>query len=324
MQPILVLSAPHPGILYINGGFAGEISHQSPLFRPVSAQGALYLDYRPITNACMPMARRLVFSGGEPMVASADDAEDMNIVVWPGGVTEIEFEPRSYPAPVQRFQLAGHDLAFEAEGLRLSCDGHALCTLPEGAQLPEFRRLKNGCALIGSCSGGKYLLTTDESLKRQTGLLRAGQLDIEADERIRAVNAASDLVGHATLETWRLAPEGLMLVSSEAAWAHGAPRWPATSEDTARAAVEAALEGLISEAENYLSPALRMQDPLHGIGETCDLCVKMRYAPPDARPCVGLLRLEGEHMARVRPLYYRAVPFGGPQGPWQIEAFEFE
>ena len=324
MQPTLVLSAPHPGILYINGRFAGEVSHQNPLFRPVSAQGALYLDYRPLTNACLAMARRLVFSGGEPMAASADDAEDMNIVVWPGGVTEIEFEPRPCPTPVQRFQLFGHSLAFEPESLRLSCDGRSLCTLPEGAHAPELRRLKNGCALIGGCTGGKYLLTTDESLGRQTGLLRASQLDIEADERIRAVNSASDLVGHATLETWRLAPEGLMLVSSEAAWAHGAPRWPTTAEDTARAAVEAALEGLEAEAENYLSPALRIQDPLHNIGEACDLCVKMRYAPPDARPCVGLLHLEGEHMARVRPLYYRASPSGCPQGPWQIDAFEFE
>lgn len=324
MQPTLVLNAPHPGILYINGRFAGEVAPQNPLFRPVSAQGALYLDYRPLTNACMPMARRLVFSGGEPMSASADDAENMNIIVWSGGITEIEFEPRPYPAPVQRFQLSGHNFTFETESLRLSCDGRSLCTLPEGAQPPELRRLKNGCALIGSCSGGKYLLTTDENLNRQTGLLRANQLDIEADERIRAVNAASDLVGHATLETWQLAPDGLMLVSSEATWTHGAPRWPATAEDTARAAVEAALEGLESEAENYLSPALRIQDPLHTIGEICDLCVKMRYAPPDARPCVGLLRLEGEHMARVRPLYYRACPSGSPQNPWQIEAFEFE
>ena len=44
MQPTLVLSAPHPGILYINGRFAGEVSHQNPLFRPVSADVGLAAD----------------------------------------------------------------------------------------------------------------------------------------------------------------------------------------------------------------------------------------------------------------------------------------
>lgn len=323
MQPTLILSAPHPGILYINGRFAGEVSGECPLLRPVGAQGPAYLDYRPLSNACGPMARRLVFSGGAPMAESAAAAENLNIVCWSGGAVEIEFMPPAAVAQPRRFHLAGHSFLLDAD-LRLSCDGHALGALPEGAELPELRPMPTGAALTGRCDGGHYLLTADENFSVQTGFLKARQLDFEADGRIRAVAASADLVGHATLETWRLTPEGLMLASSEPAWANGAPRWPRTGDETARAAVEAALAGLDAEAESYLTPGLRARSPLRAIADACDLCVEMKYAPPGARPCVGLFSLEAENFARVRPLYYRAVPSGGPQGPYQIDLLETE
>ena len=60
------------------------------------------------------------------------------------------------------------------------------------------------------------------------------------------------------------------------------------------------------------------------IGEICEVCVPMKYAAPDARPCVGLLHAENPHLATVRPLYYRAEPSGGRQGPWQITAVSLE
>lgn len=323
MQPTLVLSASHPGILYLNGSFAGEISPETPLMRPVGSRGPVYLDYRPLSGACHSMARRLVFSGGVPMAESAEEAENLNIVVWPGGAVEVELSPDARTSSVQRFQLAGHSFSLDGENLHLTCDGRRLCTLPEGAEVPELHSLREGAALIGRCTGGKYLLATDASLQNQTGFLRASQLDVEPDGRIRAVAAPADLVGHASLETWKLTPEGLMLISSEPAWANGAPRWPKTPEETARAAVEAALAGLDAEAERYLSPALRKRMPLAGIRNKCDLCVDMRYAPPSPRPCVGLLQLEGAHMARVSPLYFQAVPSGDPQGPYLIDDMQF-
>lgn len=321
MQPTLVLSASHPGILYLNGRFAGELSQERPLLRPVGAQGAVYLDYRPLSNACAPMARRLVFSGGAPMAESAGEAENLSIVLWPGGAVEIELSPPSSAAQPHHMQLAGHSLLL-SEDMRLCCDGRTLATLPAGAELPELRKGQSGAALTGRCADGRYLLTVDADFRVQTGFLQAQQLEFESDGRIRAVAAPPDLVGHATLETWRLTPDGLMLISSEPAWADGAPRWPQTPQDTARAAVEALLAGLDAEADSYLAPALRVRAPLDGLRDACDLCVEMKYAPPQARPCVGLLRLEGENLARVRPLYYHAVPSGGPQGPYQIDALE--
>ena len=322
MQPTLILRAPQPGLIYINGRFAGETGPDDPLFRPISPRGAVYLEYRPRTSAHPSMARKLVLSGGEPMLGSVEDAEGVDIVLWPGGEIEMELTPPSRPGEPRRFQAAGR--GFSLESGHLLCEGRALAALPPGAGLPEFRSLPGGAAFTGKCEGGQYLLTTDPEFRVQTGFLRAHRIEIGTDGLIRAVTEQSDLVGHGTLEIWRHAPEGLTLLSSESAWTDGSPRWPKTAAETARAAVEAALAGLDGEAEGYLSESLRERAPLRGIRERCDLCVEMRYAPPDPRPCVGLLTLLGESMARVRPLYYRASPTGGLQGPYRIEELEFE
>ena len=109
MQPTLVLSAPHAGILTINGRFAGEISSDYPLLRPVGSQGAVYLDYRPLSGACRSMARKLVFSGGEPMQESVEAAEDLNVIIWPGGTVEIEFTPQARDAAPRR-NVKAHEI----------------------------------------------------------------------------------------------------------------------------------------------------------------------------------------------------------------------
>ena len=323
MQPMLAVTAPHPGLIYINGRFSGEVSREQPLLRPVCPTGALYLDYRPLTRACEAMARRIVFSGGAPLQESVESAEDVRAVLWPGNVTELELLPEPRAQPPRTFSLSGHEFRLEGLPPRLSCDGRALCTLPDGPELPEPHLLPEGAILLGRASEGMYLLSMDPDFRGETGFLRARQIDIEGGGRIRAVVAPEDSVGHATLEIWRLTAEGLTLVTSEPAWAQGAPRWPQTPVQTAMAAVEAALAGLDAEAEGYLAPSLRRGFSADRLREACDLCVEMKYAPPDARPCVGLLRLEGGNLARVAPLYYRCTASGGPQGPYQIDLFEF-
>lgn len=321
MQPTLVLSAPQPGILYINGRFAGEISNDFPLIRPVGGRGAVYLDYRPLHPGSRSMARKLVFSGGAPMAESVEEAANLSVVAWPGGTVEIELTPPREEMPTQRCSLAGHELSLRENALY--CDGQLLCTLPEGASLPEILPA-GGNLLSGSCSAGRYLLMLSGDWSRLMGLLQAQQLDAEASGHIRALVSRNDLVGHAALESWRATPEGLALLSSESVWEHGSPRWPRTPPETARAAVEALLAGLNSEAEGYLAPALRNQFQPGEILARCDLCVEMKYAAPDPRPCVGLLQLQGGQFARVQPLYYRASPSGGAQGPWQLDALELE
>lgn len=321
MQPMLIFSANHPGILYLNGKFAGEFSSETPLMRPVANRGAVYLEYRPLTRGVQSMARKLVFSGGIPMLESVEEADGVNVLIWPGGAVEIELTPETIGTIPQHIQLGGHD--FLPDGNRLLCDGRLISVLPDDAEIPELHFLSEGTALIGRCAAGKYLITTDTQLQTQTGFLCAHQIELESDGRIRAIASAEDLVGHATLELWRLTAAGLTLISSEPAWINGAPRWPQTPEETARAAVEAILVGLDSEAERYLAPGFQRLAPLSLLRERCDLCLEMKYAPPQARPCVGLLHLEGSRMGRISPLYFQAVPSSNLQGAYLLEKLEF-
>lgn len=325
MQPTLVLAAPNPGIVYLNGQFAGELGPQQPLLRPAAPRGALYIDYRPLNDLCRPLARRLVFSGGTILAESAENADKLNIILWPGGVSEVELAPDPWELPRSVFAHAGR--SFELLGgaePKLLCNGRLLGKLPEGAEIPSVRELTGGIALLGSCTGGMYLLTADRELRAQTGFLRAQQIEFDPDGGVRALLPALDPVGHAVRESWQLSEAGLRLLSSQPSFSEGVPKWPQTAEDTVIAAIESARTGRVEEAENYLAPRLREQRPLEAILALCDLCVKIKYAPPHSRPAVGLLRLQSDSFARVCPLYFRASPSAGRQGAWQIDEMELE
>ena len=326
MQPILAITAAQPGVLYINGHFSGEAGEHA-LLRPVNAWGAVYLEYRPFAGGYCPIASKIVFSGGHPLHDGLENSENLRAVLWPEGILEIEFLPDRF-APQERLEFHAGSRAMAIErGLQesvLLCEGRRICMLPQDASIPEYLPLQNGGALLGKCQDGQYLLTLDPGFAAETGFLCAQQLEIERDERIRAISSRGDLVGHATLESWRLTPDGLYMLSSEPAWSLGAPQWPKTPEETMRAAVEAALAGLDAECEGYLAPILRDRMPLKDIQARCDLCVEMKYAPRDGRTAIGLLRFMGAALATVEPLYFRAVPSGGPQGPYQISEITFE
>ncbi|MBQ8506098.1 MAG: hypothetical protein IJ466_01505 [Clostridia bacterium] len=322
MQPTLVLTAPHPGIISINGHFAGELSEAQPLIRPVSARGAIYLDYHPLDNSCRPLARRLVFSGGTILPESAEIAENMNIIIWPGNVSEVELAPDPWDISMQSFSRGGYNFILEGGAEpKLRCEGHFLSSLPEAAEPPEYHDFRNGAALLGACRDGMYLLTADRDFRISTGFLRAKSIEIGPDERIRALVPAGDPSGHATREIWQLSPAGLMLVSSEPTWLEGVPKYPQNAEETAISAIEAARCGRMEEAENYLAPNLRSRHPLEKIIESCDLCVELKYRM-DSRPGVGLLRLEGGNFARVSALYFHTTASDDPRFPYQISAFE--
>lgn len=323
MQPMLAITARQEGILYINGGFCGELGPERTLFRPVNPFGALYLDYRPLTDMYRPMVRRLVFSGGSVLRESAESAAGVSLVLWPGGVTELELEPEPWELPMQVFTLGGRQFKLQGSAEpRLYCEGDLLGALPVGAAKPELYSLREASLLLGKCRDGMYLMTLDSDMRAGTGFLMAQRITLEADQAICLLEPG-DFAGHAAQERWLISRNGLTLLSSEAAWADGAPRLPQTPEDTAIAAIEASLAGLMDEAESYLTPTLLARHPLEVLAEACDLCVRMKYAAPSARSCVGLLQLEGASMARVRPMYYSAVPASGPT-PYLLDDVIFE
>ncbi len=323
MQPTVICTARVPGMICLNGRFAGEASAERPLFAPVSPGGPLYLEYRPLSAPDGALARRIVFSNGAPLAASLADAEGLCCVAWPGGALEVEISPPRRDEAV--FSLEGLPcLLVRSEESVLTLNGVEIA-LPEGAGKPSLLRVPGAAALLGDIEGGgQYLAALTADLSAQTGLLTARRVDPVDGGMFSVVVAPGDSVGHGRLEQWLLDGNGLNRVSSEPVWSRGAPRWPSTAGETLIAAVEAALAGLADEAAGYLSPSLAASKPLDALAEVCDACVPMKYGLPDARPCAGLLKLENAHLATVRPLYCRAEETGDAQGPWRITSLETE
>lgn len=310
MHPTLAITVPQAGMIYLNGRFAGEASADAPLLAPVHPFGAVYLEYRPLEPGCACLARKLVMSSGAPLADSL--AEDVYAICWPGGVTEVELAPeRHLKETVESLTLDALPCRIvRGEQTRIEFGGQSW-PLPQDALAPQLRRLSACAALTGQTGDGEYALLLSPDLSRQIGFLRADRLEFEPDGILTALTSRRDVAGHGTLERWQIDPNGLSLRSAEPCWADGAPHLPATPEEAARAAVEAALLKLYDEADGYLSPALRARISLDGIDEACSLCLPMKYALPGGRPCVGLLRVEGGGIAVVDPLYYQAERVDG-------------
>lgn len=321
MQPTLAVTAPVPGILHINGRFLGELSADAPLLFPICAFGPLYLEYHPLESGHMSMARKLVFSGGRPLTESLE-TDGLFAVLWPGNITEIELSPPEDGVETIETLSFGDLTGRLVHGPHSRLElGPLHCAVPDDLHPPELRRL-NGCiALHGRTSDGQYLLTAAEDLTRQTGFLRAGSIEFDSPNTVRALTGRGDVAGHGTLERWRLDEFGPVFLSSEPVWMEGTPRLPSTPEQTALAAAEAALLGLFDEASEHLSPSLRSGSALDAIAELGSLCLPMKYAPPDGQSAIALLRMESANSAVVHPLYYQAEH---RSGRWMLTSLETE
>lgn len=292
MQPTLLISAPVAGMVYLNGRFAGECAGDAPLIYPVSPRGPAYIEYRPLESGARPLARRLVLSGGVPVGVP----EDLYCVSWPGGALEVELDCEERPRV--RFRSA---------------------ELPEGAGEPEEIPVPGGTLLLGAIGGERYAATLDAD-GQLNGFARFSRVRHTGDGRLDCATDRNDTVGHAVLERWQASGEGLRLLSSEGAWTHGAPRWPDTAENTAIAAFEAAILGLAGEADMYLAPELRGRNLPKSLAGDAIACGAVKYAPPDAKSAVALFIRVADRHARADCVFFRAVPAGGNQGPWQLTA----
>ena len=312
MQPTLIVTSPVPGMIHINGRFAGEASADAPLYVPVSAFGPVYLECHPLQPGWLPMSRRLVMSGGMPMAESLEQSDDVFAIRWPCGAIEIELTPaRDASEQTESLSLNGlNGRLIRGRECRLELEG-LICPLPADAHAPELRRSGDVIALLGQADGGQYLLTFSENPLRRTGFLRADRIDFESPQTVRALTDRHDMAGHAQLERWQLDPEGLALITSEPVWMDGMPRKPASPEQCALAALEAALLGLGDEAAGYFVPSAATRFPLEHIGEMGEMAFPLKYGFPGGAPAVGLLHMESANTALVHPIYYRAAQSGG-------------
>jgi len=317
MQPTLVFTSAVPGMICLNGRFAGESGPDRPLMAPTAPCGALYVQYIPLECSQCATAFRCVFSGGRLMPDSLSGAGGVSALQWPNGILELEIDR---PATgTEHFTVSGIPFVLEHGPEMCICSGGLHISLPPGSERPSLIHIGAVPALLGSTqSKGHYLITLSESMSACTGYLSASSIYLEGNI-ICALTDFSDIAGHAKLERWAAGPEGLNLLNSAPAWASGEPRWPKTAEDTAIAAVQAALLGYTDEAEGYFTPAPGNAFPLANIKETCDLCIPMKYAYPDSHPCVALVRLENDCVASVSPLRYSARMTCSLQGAWMID-----
>lgn len=323
MQPVAVISCRTPGIVYLNGRFAGECAQDAPLIVPVSPRGPLYIEHRPLARGFASQAHRVAFAGGALIAESAQ--EGIFAVKWPGNVAELELAAAPYARAESAFaSMDGLPVAIlrgEATILRIA--GREL-PLPEDAALPDARaQLGEDPCFLGSVGALRYLACFSADEFMPMGAVVADNIEIE-DGRVRALISLRDIVGHARIEVWEPRDGRLELADAEYAWANGTPLWPRTAADTARAALEAAILGLDAEAEGYLSPPLRDRNLLATCTAGFDSCVPLKYALPHSRPAVGLLRRETARCALVSPVFYTATPMGSTQGPWALEALEGE
>lgn len=323
MQPTIVFTAPAPGMIFLNGQFSGEAGPERALMAPVSPYGALYAEYRPLTGEYSAVAFKCVLSGGRLMPDSITGTKGIFAIQWPDNILEIEINTPE--TQVEHFTLGSVMCTLERGSETVLIAGNLHIVLPDKALRPQFARLRNFPVLKGDTEDGRqYLVSLTPDMSRQTGFLSANRIDTGDSDILHAMISANDIVGHGRLEQWMVDPTGLQRLSSEPTWTNGSPQWPATAEKTMLAAVEAALEGLTDEADNYFVPVLASTSPLNAVSDVCDLCLPMKYAFPESRPCIGLLHMENDCCAVIKPLYYHAQMAGGAQGPWSIDWISLE
>lgn len=304
MQPIAVFTAPTPGVLSINGRFAGEAGPDSPLIMPVTPNGTLYTEFSPFSRRYRSCAHRLRIISGS---FDPDSASDMcHMLLWPGGVCEFSISPpAAYPPESEYGMLDGRAVAIlrgEASMLRV---GQSAVALPENAALPDKRIAIGDIEIyLGKCSHARYAAAYSAADLTPLGSISADTIEINENGNIRAVTALDDTAGHTLIETFRPSAEGFAPISAEYRLTSGSPKQPDTPEATALAAVEAAMLGLYDETAGYLAPALRPSSPLTDYAANYDAVIPMKYAPPNAAPAVALVRKLTATAAEITPLYY--------------------
>lgn len=114
MHPMLTVQAP-AGLLYLNGRFCGETGGSG---LPLTRDGVVYLEYRPLATRGEGMAMRLDLKSGQ---VTGGLIEGAYAVQWPGGLIELELRGEG-PAgePTLHAQLdtpKGRLLLIEQDGL---------------------------------------------------------------------------------------------------------------------------------------------------------------------------------------------------------------
>ncbi len=327
MLPILTVSGA-PGLLYLNGRFCGETGAAA---MPLTRDGVQYLELRPFDPDRRGAVLRLRMEDGQLVEGASGD---VFCVQWPSGWIALEikegeaeavFADETEPELLSQLDMPGGRYLLVKEGGAVSFgrDAEEAVFLPaRGITDATLRPLPYAglCAVEGVSGDGKFAAVlraqdAPEIIKATSG--PSARLDGQGV--LHAVEAADDLVGHASISVWAPDAQGNYTQRSrEIAWKDGGPHWPQSPAETARAWLEALLFGARDEAIGYFSQANTAGEAARAAG-SFDAVVDL---PPDGSDGVqlGLLSMRGDNLAAVRKFVFTLSLRPGAQGPWKIDA----
>lgn len=312
MQTILSLQSAEGGIISLNGRMAGELDREHPLYLPVCPTGVLLLQMYPFARDLLPLALRLTLSKGVPLLNNPPD-DRFCAALWYGGILEIELLP-------QRQYTAAETFLFEQDSIRfflrehpetLICetpDGTFIHPLPDGAQPPALTPMNGAFMFSGKCAEDEYVLMLSGDARQVQLSLTGRSISLPEKDILQLLHPTGDLMGHAQLEAWQRTSQGWVLSRSEPVWLNGAPYQPQTPEEIAIAAVEAAQDGRMHEAQSFLAPMCMDGNVLEQV-RAYDGCTAMRYPIPGGERAIGLMKLDGA-LLRITPLIYQTSGSG--------------
>lgn len=326
MLPMLTVTGT-PGLVYLNGRFCGETGAAA---LPLAREGVQYLELRPFAPDAQGAVLRLKVAGGKLVEGVQGDAF---AVQWPGGWIALELRgkdsgadlPEAEPSLLSSLAMPdGHYLFVNEGGVpSFGRDAEEAVFLPLEAVLEGSLRpldLPGLCAAEGDCAEGRFAAILRAQGRPEILHCAAGlTAQVDGMGTLRCVQGTGDTVGHATLSVW--APNGqgqVALCSREAVWQFGAPRWPQTPQETAKAWLEALHFGAGDEATGYLLLPEHAQRFIR-IAGAFDTVVDL---PPDGGEGIrqGVAQLEGENLLSVRQLDFTLARQASVQGNWKIES----
>ena len=324
MQPMLMITSRQEGIVHINGAFAGEVRPNAPLFRPVSAYGAVYIEFSPLAPGILSVARRIALSAGKPVEASFEGMTGLSAISWPFGVTEIELLPEKIYRDFSETRIvsgAGRAIRLLRSGAKARVEIDAAgktyaYALPDGAEEPAVADSEGLFLLSGAAANdSRYALALSADASRALASLSGREIAFLGNRRVALAEALGDIAGHIRRTVYALSEDGAREESAEILPNPEREFQAATPEECALAAAECAQAGLTDESEAYFAPGSAMDESARALLDNTAACAPLRFSPPNGKTAVGALKTVCSSLAVASPLYYSAEIIGGA---WMI------
>lgn len=324
MQPMLMITSRHEGIVHINGAFSGEVRPDAPIFRPISAYGAVYIEFSPLKPGILSIARRIALSAGKPVEASFEEMTGLSAIAWPFGITEIELLPEKIYRDFSETRIvagAGRAIRLLRSGAKARVEIDAAgrtyaYALPDGAEEPTFAD-SEGLILLSGNAGSKtrYALALLPDASRAVAMLSGQEIAFLGNRRVALAESLGDIAGHIRRTVYALSEDGAREESTEILPNPDRVFQPATPEECAQAAAECAQAGLADECASYFAPGSRMDETANALLSRTAACAPLRFSPPNGKSAIGALKTVCPSLAIASPLYYSAEIVGGA---WRI------